>query len=75
MFFSIGFFLLKFNWYEYVLECNCKGDVFPKYYALPLVYKSDSLASSMAETFYILGILLNGLMITCILLIIDYLNY
>lgn len=70
--FSIGFFLLKFNWYEYVLECSCKGDIFPKYYALPLVYKSDSLASSMAETFYILGILLNGLMITCLLLIIDF---
>ena len=70
--FSIGFFLLKFSWFEYVFECNCKGDIFPKYYAFPLIYKSDSLASSMAEIFYISGVLLNALMITFFILIIDF---
>lgn len=70
--FSIGFFLLKFNWFEYVFECSCKGDVFPKYYAFPFIYKSDSLASSMAEIFYISGMLLNALIITFIILIIDF---
>lgn len=70
--FSIGFFLLKFSWFEYVFECNCKGDIFPKYYAFPLIYKSDSLASSMAEIFYISGVLLNGLIITFFILIIDF---
>lgn len=70
--FSIGFFLLKFSWFEYVFECNCKGDIFPKYYAFPLIYKSDSLASSMAEIFYISGVLLNGLMFIFFILIIDF---
>lgn len=70
--FSIGFFLLKFPWLVYVVECSCKGDIFPKYYAFPLIYKSDSLASSMAEIFYISGVLLNDLIITFFILIIDF---
>lgn len=70
--FSVGFFLLKFAWVNLVFECSCKDDVFPKYYAFPFVYKSDSLASSMAENFYISGILLNGLVIATLLLIFDF---
>ncbi|WP_128414297.1 hypothetical protein [Chryseobacterium sp. Leaf394] len=70
--FSLGFFLLKFTWFNFVFECSCTGDIFPKYYAFPFIYKSDSLASSLAEVFYISGILLNGLVITFLLLIIDF---
>lgn len=70
--FSIGFFLLKLNWFEYVFECNCKNDIFPKYYAFPLVYRSNGLGNSMSETFFISGILLNGLVITVLLLIVDF---
>ncbi len=69
--FSIGFFLLKLNWFEYVFECNCKNDIFPKHYAFPLVYRSNGLGNSMSETFFISGILLNGLVITILILIID----
>lgn len=73
--FSIGFFLLKFDWVTCVIECACKNDVFPKYYAFPFIYKSNGIGNSMSETFYGSGILLNGLIIMVLLLIFDfYLN-
>lgn len=70
--FSIGFFLLKFDWISYVIECTCKHDILPKYYALPFIYKCESLGSSMAEVFFISGILLNALAITIPLFMIDF---
>lgn len=70
--FSIGFFLLKFDWVTLVIECTCKGDVFPKYYTFPFIYKSNGIGNSMSETFYVFGILLNGLVITILLLIFDF---
>lgn len=70
--FSIGFFLLKFDWISYVIDCTCKDDNLPKYYALPFIYKCESLGSSMAEVFFISGILLNALAITIPLFVVDF---
>ncbi len=70
--FSIGFFLLKFDWVTYVIECSCNDDLLPKYYAFPFIYKCESLGSSMAEVFFISGILLNASIITILLVLIDF---
>lgn len=68
---AIGFFWSHLNFMNIVFECKCKDGIFPKYYALPFVYKSDSLASSMAAQYFILGIFLNTIIVAGLFLFLD----
>lgn len=66
---SIGFFWSHLDIVKFVYNCHVENEVFPEYYAaMPFIYKSDSLASSMATEYYILGILLNSILLTLIFL-------
>lgn len=69
---SIGFFWSHLDFVKIAYNCHVEGDVFPDYYAaMPFIYKSDSLASSMATEYYVLGILLNSILLTLIFLYLD----
>lgn len=70
---SIGFFWSHFDLVRIYFSCTVKDDIFPKYFAaFPFVYKSQSLATSMANEYYLLGILLNSIIITLLFLFIDF---
>lgn len=72
---SIGFFWSHFDLINWVYRCSVKDEVFPEYYAaMPFIYKADCLASSMATEYYILGILLNSIILTIIFLVSDFLT-
>lgn len=69
---SIGFFLSHLDLIRIYFSCKAKDDVFPEYFAaFPFVYKSQSLATSMANEYYLLGILLNSIITTTLFLFID----
>ncbi|KIC61535.1 hypothetical protein RM51_17135 [Chryseobacterium taiwanense] len=71
---SIGFFWSHLDIVKYVHNCHVENEIFPEYYAaMPFIYKSDSLASSMATDYYILGILLNSIILTLLFLYLDFL--
>ena len=55
------------------IEYKCKGDeLFPKYYGSPFVFAESSLASSMEFYYGILPLLLNTLIWSLVLLIINF---
>jgi len=71
---SIGFFWSHLDIVKYVHNCHVENEIFPEYYAaMPFIYKSDSLASSMATNYYVLGILLNSILLTLIFYYLDFL--
>ena len=59
---SIGFFWSHLDLIRIYFSCKAKDDVFPEYFAaFPFIYKSQSLATSMANEYYLLGIILNSI--------------
>ena len=69
---SIGFFWSHLDLIRIYFSCTIKEDIFPEYFAaFPFVYKSQSLATSMANEYYLLGILLNSIILTLLFLFID----
>ena len=68
---SIGFFWSHLDLIRIYFSCKLKDDIFPEYFAaFPFVYKSQSLATSMANEYYLLGILLNSIITTTLFLFI-----
>lgn len=71
---SVGVFWSHLGFVKFVYNCHVEGEMFPDYYAaMPFIYKSDSLASSMATDYYVLGILLNSILLTLIFYYLDFL--
>ena len=69
---SIGFFWSHLDLIRIYFSCKAKDDVFPEYFAaFPFIYKSQSLATSMANEYYLLGIILNSIITTTLFLFID----
>ena len=69
---SIGFFWSHLDLIRIYFSCKVKDDTFPEYFAVfPFIYKSQSLATSMANEYYLLGILLNSIITTTLFLFID----
>lgn len=69
---SIGFFWSHLDLIRIYFSCKLKDDIFPEYFAaFPFIYKSQSLATSMANEYYLLGILLNSIITTTLFLFID----
>ena len=68
---SLG--VLSFPFLIVGIEINCTGqDVFPVYYASPLIYKSTSLATSLAYDYYILGLVVDCIIWMIFFLILEY---
>lgn len=57
---------------EWVYSCQ-GSEVFPNGFALPFFYKTSSLASSMAYHYYLLGMILNSLVLAGIFWIFNFL--
>lgn len=54
------------------IEYNCSGDeMFPKFYGSPFIFVETSIASSMEYYYGVLGIILNTLVWSLLLLIIN----
>ena len=69
---SIGFFWSHLDLIRIYFSCKLKDDIFPEYFAaFPFIYKSQSLATSMANEYYLLGIILNSIITTTLFLFID----
>lgn len=71
---SAGFLLAPFG--LPALQYNCAGgEVFPVYTASPFIYRSTSLATSMAHDYYLMGLLADVLLWSMLLLIMRHLTF
>ncbi len=58
------------------LQYNCTGgEVFPVFTASPFIYRSTSLATSMAHDYYLAGLLADVLVWSMLLLILRHLTF
>lgn len=68
---SLGVLCSPFSIFTIIYDCKGQ-DVFPVYFGCPFIFKSSSLATSLACDYYLIGFLADWLIWSVILLLIGY---